>query len=204
MTKDYSQIASDEAILKAKSSLEVNGFTVEIVENIKDAHDRVIALIPEGSEVFTATSVTSDKAELTEELNNSGKYISIRNKIMPMRGQVDKVIEMKRLGSATDYTVGSVHAVTEDGQVVIASATGSQFPNYVYGANHVIWLVGTQKIVKDLNQALDRIESYAYKLEDARALKAYGIHSNLSKLLIYRTDPHKRVTVIFIKESVGF
>lgn len=199
----FAQAASEEGIEKAKKALESNGFKVHIVDNLQRAHDAVIDLIPLHSEVFTATSKTLEATNLVDELN-SDKYISVRNKFMPLYGQPDKELEMKRIGSASDYAVGSVHAITEDGQVVIASASGSQIPNYVYGAKNFIWVVGSQKIVKDLPEALDRIENYAYHLEDERALAAYGAHSSINKLLIYRKEPSGRGTVILIKEAVGF
>lgn len=204
MKKDYSQIASDESLEKTKKSLEENGFLVEVAETLEDARTKVIDMIPKGSEVFTATSVTATQAGLDKELNESKDYISVRNKFMPLWGKEDKAVEMRRIGSASDCTVGSVHAVTEDGKVVIASATGSQLPNYVYGASHVIWLVGTQNIVENLDDAFDRIENYVYDLEDARALKAYGNHSSINKMLIYRKEPQKRITIVFIKQPVGF
>jgi hypothetical protein len=204
MSRDYSQIVSEGTLNNAVQRLETNGFTVEVVDNLPAAHTKVLDLIPEGSEVFTATSVTLDKAELTAALNDSGKYVSVRDKFMPLYGQEDKAVEMRRLGSASDYTVGSVHAVTEDGQVLVASATGSQLPNYAYGASHVIWVVGTQKIVKDLSEAMERLENYVFPLENERATKAYGSGSVISKLLIYRKDPVQRVTLVLVKEAAGF
>jgi hypothetical protein len=100
---------------------------------------------------------------LTEELN-SDKYVSVRNQFMPLFGQPDKQNEMKRIGSASDYALGSVHAITEDGQVMIASASGSQLPNYVYGAQNFIWAVGSQKLVKNLDEAFERLETYTFPL----------------------------------------
>jgi hypothetical protein len=199
----FAQAASSSEIDTAAKALERNGFKVTIVEDLKQAKQEVQKLIPAKSEVFTATSVTLDKAGLTDELN-SDKYISVRNKFMQYYGQADKAVEMRRIGSGSEYTVGSVHAVTEDGQVVVASASGSQLPNYVYGASNVIWVVGSQKIVKDLNEALERIQDHTFPLEDERAQNAYGAHSSINKLLIYRKETTERVTVILVKEPAGF
>ena len=199
----FAQIASEAEIAKTKAALEANGFKVKVVENLAAAHAEVESIIPAKAEVFTATSVTLDKAGLTEALN-SDKYISVRNKFMPLYGDASKAVEMRRIGSGADYAVGSVHAVTEDGQVVVAAATGSQFSNYAYGASNVIWVVGAQKIVTDLTEALDRVENYTFHLEDARALEVYGVHSSLNKILIYRKETTGRVTIILVKESVGF
>lgn len=200
----FAQPATDSQINIAKQALEANGFKVKIVDNLNQAKQEVEKLIPEKSEVFTATSRTLEKAGLDKELNESGKYVSVRGKFTPLANQPDKVVEMKRIGSGADYAVGSVHAVTEEGQVVIASASGSQLPNYAYGASNVIWVVGSQKIVKDLDEALERIETYTFPLEDERALAAYGINSSINKLLIYRKEPNERVTIILVKEPVGF
>lgn len=199
----YSQAASDLRIDKTAKALENNGFKVMIVDDLDELKQEVIKLMPEKSQVFTATSRTLDEAGLTEELN-SDKYQSVRDMFMPLYGQPDKDLEMKRIGSASDYAVGSVHAVTEDGQVLIASASGSQLPNYVYGAKNFIWTVGSQKLVKDLNEGLDRIENYTFHLEDERAQAAYGAHSSINKILIYRKEPQGRGTVIIIREPVGF
>ena len=199
----FAQIAPEAEIAKTKAALEANGFKVKVVENLAAARAEVEGIIPAKAEVFTATSVTLDKAGLTEALN-SDKYISVRNKFMPLYGDASKAVEMRRIGSGADYAVGSVHAVTEDGQVVVASATGSQFSNYAYGASNVIWVVGAQKIVTDLTEALDRVENYTFHLEDARALEVYGVHSSLNKILIYRKETTDRVTIILVKESVGF
>jgi hypothetical protein len=202
--RDYTKVVSASELATAKQALAENGFNVEVVENLAAAKARVLEIIPKGAEVFTASSVTLTNSGLDSALNNQNEYKSVREEFMPYYNQPDKAIEMRRIGSGSDYTVGSVQAVTQDGQVVIASASGSQLPNYVYGANHVIWLVGTHKIVKDLPEALDRIENHVLGLEDKRALKAYGAHSSLNKILIYRKETRERVTIIFVKEAVGY
>jgi LUD domain len=199
----FSKVASVSALENAKAALKANGFKVTIVENLEAARAAVERIIPEKAEVFTATSVTLDEAGLSDELN-SDKYTSVRDKFMSLYGDASKAVEMRRIGSGADYAVGSVNAVTEDGQVVVASASGSQLPNYAYGASNVIWVVGTQKIVSDLEEAFDRIENYAFHLEDARAQEVYGVHSSLNKLLIYRKETGGRATIILVKEAVGF
>lgn len=205
MAKDYSKPASEEELQKAKKVLEDNGFKVEILDNLEAARKKVAEIIPEGSEVFTGTSLTLDTAKITEDMNESGKYVSVRNKFMPLAGNPEKAVEMRRIGSGADYALGSVHAVTLDkGHVFIASASGSQIPNYAYGASNFIWVVGAQKIVKDSSEALDRIENYTFKLEDKRAQKAYGSGSSINKLLVYRKEPTGRGTILLLREAIGF
>jgi hypothetical protein len=203
LSTKFAQAASQAKLDRAVEALENNGFSVRVVDNLGQVKQIVLEMIPKKSEVFTATSVTLDKAGLTDELN-SDKFTSVRDKFMALYGQPDKAVEMKRIGSGSDYTVGSVHAVTEDGQVLVASFSGSQLPNYAYGASNVIWVVGSQKIVKNLNEGIERIEDYAFHLEDERAQQAYGIHSSINKILISRKENPGRVTIILVKETVGF
>lgn len=204
MIKDFTAIASDTAIQRAQKALEANGFTVLVVDGLKEAKEAVLSIIPNGSEVFTGTSVTLDEADLTKALNNSDNYVSARKKFMPLAQDPKTKLQARQLGSASDYAVGSVHAITEDGTVFIASNSGSQLPNYVYGANHVIWVVGAQKIVANADEAIKRVEQHTLPLEDKRAQKAYGVGSIISKLLIYRKDPVGRVTIVIVKEPVGY
>ena len=114
--------------------------------------------------------------------------------------------KMKEMACIPDWTIGSVHALTEDGKLVIASNTGSQLPAYVYGANNVIFVLGTQKIVKDLDEAFDRIYKYVLPLESERAKKAYGAkESNVSKILIINKEIQpNRIKVILINKNLGF
>lgn len=201
--KDYSKPASQESLESTSEALKRNGFEIQIVSTLDDARQTVLEMIPKGVQVFTATSVTLDQSGLTEVLNGVD-YVSLKDAITKVDDNSNKVQQMRRLGSVSEYTVGSVHAITEDGQVIIASASGSQLPNYVYGANKVIWVVGSQKVVKDLNEAFDRIERHTFPLENERAKKVYGVESVISKLLIYRSDPQNRVTIVLVREAVGY
>jgi hypothetical protein len=112
---------------------------------------------------------------------------------------------MQKLGATPEYVLGSVHALTETGVAVIASATGSQLGPYSAGASKVIWVVGSQKIVPTLEEGMKRIEEYTLPLENERAMKAYGMNSVIAKLLIVNREVTPgRITVVIVKENVGF
>ena len=113
--------------------------------------------------------------------------------------------EIRRLSSAPDVMLGSVHAVTETGSLVAASMSGSQLGPYATGAGRVILVVGTQKIVPNLEEGLRRIDEYAFPLEDARAQAAYGIHSGVNKVLVINREfMPGRITVVLVDEVLGF
>jgi L-lactate utilization protein LutC len=201
---NYNEIASDEKIEKVIKALKDNNIGAEVADDLASAKQLVLGKIPKGTRVFTATSVTLKEAGLEETLN-SEPYISVRDTFMQFYGQPEKALEMKQLGSASDVSVGSVHAVTEDGKLLIASRTGSQIPNAVYGAAKVIFVVGAQKIVSDLNDGLRRIHEHTVPLEDVRSQEAYGQGTKFNKLLVINSeDDLERISVIIVKQHVGF
>jgi hypothetical protein len=200
----YTILATEEVVSKTIAALQENGITAMVADSKEDARAKVLSLIPEGSEVMTMTSVTLDELGLAEELNESGKYISVKKKLAAMGP--DQAKEKRQLGAAPDFAVGSVQAITEAGHVLSASNTGSQLPAYAYGAGKVIWVVGLQKIVKDDDERKKRLYDYVLPLESERARKAYGVPgSNVSKVLVIRKEivPH-RTTIIFVPEVVGY
>jgi hypothetical protein len=141
---------------------------------------------------------------LNEIVDNSDRFNSVRVRLAKMdRDKQSR--EMIKMGAVPEYIIGSVHAVTEDGSVVIASNTGSQLAPYAASAAHVIWVVGSQKIVRTLEEGFERVYQYAFPLEDARLMKEYGVHSSVNKMLIiHREVIPGRTTMILVKEKLGF
>ncbi|HTE22039.1 MAG TPA: LUD domain-containing protein [Candidatus Limnocylindria bacterium] len=203
MGTQYAKVASDELLNTTVEALQGNGFSVNVVENADEAKKAVLKLIPKGSEVFTNTSVTLDEAGIAEVLNGSD-YVSARNKMLALYGDPKKKKEMKRIAGTPEFAIGSAHAITQDGKILVASASGSQIPAEAYGSENVIFVVGAQKLVKDLDEGIKRIEEYVVPLEDERAMAAYGTHTALAKLLVLMLDSPERVTVIIIKDKIGF
>ncbi len=203
---DYLQLANDAVIEKTAKALGENNITVLVVDSGERAKEKVLELIPRGSEVMTSTSTTLDQIGLTPRLNDSGKYNSVKSQLVKM-DRATQSLEMQKLGAAPEYIVGSVHAVTHDGHVVVASGSGSQLPAYSYGSPHVIWVVSTKKIEKDIESSIKRIYEHTLPLEDARLKKVYGPDavSNVRKLLIVNSEiKPDRITLIFVKEDLGF
>ncbi len=200
----WDRLADDKSIEKAVKALQEHGMKVYITENRQEAFKKALELIPQGAEVLDATSTTLDQIGLSKEIQESGRYQSVRKRIMSV-DQKEIRQAMRRMSAAVDYAIGSVHAVTEDGKLVIASNSGSQLAPYAYGAAKLIWMIGTQKIVKNLDDAFKRIYEHSYPLEDERARKAYGMPSGVNKILVVQKEiVPDRITVIFVKEKLGF
>jgi hypothetical protein len=200
----FNTIPNQETIIKTAKALRDNGFSVHIVVSGSEAKKKVFELIPPNAEVMDMTSRTLETTGIAKEINHSGKYTSVRNKLNAMDQKTESA-EMRHLGAVPAWAIGSVHAVTEEGHVFVASATGSQLSAYAYGAGNVMWVVGAQKIVTDDIAALERINTYVFPLEDQRAMVAYGVHSGVNKLFIVNKEvaPH-RITIILVREKLGF
>jgi len=196
---------SDEAeVLRTAAALEANGFTVLRARDAAEARRIVLDQIPDGARVHHGASQTLEVTGITHELETSGRYEPIRSRIRSM-DRATQGDQIRREAAAPDVMLGSVHAVTETGSLVAASSGGSQLAAYVSGAGRVILVVGTQKIVVDLDEGLRRIYEHAFPLEDARAMEAYGIHSGVNKVLIINREVVPgRITVVLVDEALGF
>jgi len=203
-SQNWTRLADDAALDTTMKALAANGLNPVLVESAADAKRTVLELLTEGIDVFTASSATLTATGIAEAINESGRYISLRKQMMAM-DRATQHREMRVIASTPSYVVGSVHAITEQGHVFIASFGGSQLTSYVYGADHVIWVVGTQKLVKDTDTAFRRVEEYSLPLESERLEKAVGRKSEAAKILIVRKEVlPNRITTVLVKEPLGF
>ncbi|HTE65489.1 MAG TPA: LUD domain-containing protein [Candidatus Binatia bacterium] len=204
VSRRFATVANDARVRRTTVALEANGIKVLRAENAAEAKRLVLDLIPDGSQVHHGASETLAVSGITDELEMSGRFDPVSPRIWSMdrKTQAD---EIRRLAAAPDVMLGSVHAITETGSLLAASASGSQLGPYASGAGRVILVAGTQKIVSDLEEGLSRIEEYAFPLEDARAQAAYGIHSGINKVLIInRERTPGRITIVLVDEAIGF
>jgi L-lactate utilization protein LutC len=201
---DWKKLTSKEIVESTIKELEKREITAFYVQNGQDAKEKALSLVPKGSQVLVSTSVTSEQIGLKDTIDNGRDYKSVRNEYMALDKdtEADKI---RKLRSAPEVIIGSVHAVTENGEVLVASNTGSQIPGYSYAAGKVIWLVGTQKIVKNMEEAFKRLNEYVVPLEEQHMQEQYGVGTNLSKILIINKEKVKnRIFLIFINEVLGF
>ena len=204
ISRRFGTVADEASVKRTVAALEANGITVLRAPDSAAAKRIVLDLIPEASQVHHGASRTLDAVGITDEIDNSGRYDPLRPRIWGMDRKTEGD-EIRRLGAAPDVMLGSVHAVTETGSLVAASMSGSQLGPYVSGAGRVILVVGTQKIVTDLEEGLLRINEYAWRLEDARAQAAYGIRSAVNKVVIINREiTPGRITVVLVDEVLGF
>jgi len=204
LSRRWGTRADDIRVKRTMAALKANGITVLRAPDAAAAKRIVLDLIPDASPVHQGASQTLDVLGITYEIEKSGRYAALRPRIWSMDRETE-AHEIRRLGAAPDVMLGSVHAVTETGSLLAASMSGSQLGPYASGAGRAIFVVGTQKIVPDLEEGLLRINEYAYRLEDARAQAAYGVRSAVNKVLIINREiTPGRITVVLVDEVLGF
>jgi len=200
---DFTTAASEAQLASLAERLRERNFEVQVVDSASDALSAVLERIPAGSEVHSGKSKTLEDAGVFKSLMESGKYTFLRNQLFQMDRQT-QMREIRKLGASPDFMVGSVQAVTEAGQLVAASASGSQLGPYASGAGQLILVIGSQKIVRDLETALGRIREYVQPYEDARLRAQLGIGTQLARILILERDFRPgRTTIILVREPIG-
>jgi L-lactate utilization protein LutB len=203
---DYDKLPTKEIIEKTIEAVKLRGISVEFVNTKQDAFNRVKELIPSGSEIMTGGSTTLEQIGFTNLLI-SGKHPwkNLKAEIISEKDPV-KQNELRKKSVTAKYFIGSVHAAVQTGEILIASASGSQIPAYSFSSDNVIWIVGAQKIVPTLEEGFKRVRNYCLPLEDKR-VKSIGLPGSvIGKILLFEREivPNRRVTLIFVNEKLGF
>lgn len=202
--QEFAELADNERIERTAKALERNNITALIAESGAEAKRMFFELVPDGAEIFMGASVTLEKLGIKDEIDKSGRFDALRPKMFAMNRETQGR-EIRKLGGTPDFAAGSVQAVTEDGHVLIASNTGSQLGPYASGAGKVIWVFGAQKIVKDLNEGLRRIDEYCLPLEETHMQVLYKMGTEVKKILIVNKESRPgRTTMIIVKEQLGY
>jgi L-lactate utilization protein LutC len=202
----YDQLASPEVVQETISALKERNVEALLVNTKEEALEKIKEMIPAGASVMTGGSTTLNEigfSDLLVSKNHSWK--NLKDEIVA-ETDPDKQNELRKQSVLADYFLGSVHAVTKDGEVLVASASGSQIPSYAFTSPNVIWVVGAQKIVGDLNAAFDRVKTYVFPLEDQRMKSTGAQGSIIGRWLVFEREimPSRKVTLIFVNEKLGF
>jgi L-lactate utilization protein LutC len=204
-TQKWMQIPAPAIVDKTAAALEEHGMAVIQVDNADQALEKLKELLPDGADVMTASSMT------LQQIGFMSCYIGGENPWHCLGPEVynetdpEVQAELRRKSDIADYFLGSVNALTETGELVAVDGSGSRVSAYLFAAKYVILVVGTQKIVSNLQKAMQRVREYVYPLEDDRAINAYGRHALLAKwVIIEREHNPGRITVILVNHALGF
>ena len=198
----FDVLPDEQTVAATVAALEAHGFTVEVVDDLTSARAAVLARIPPGARVWRNTSVTLDETGISAAVDAAdGPYESVR---LQMTAQNFASRQMKEIAASPDYALGSVHAITQDGELLIGSASGSQFATLAWGAENVVLVAGLQKVVPDLETARRRVREHSLPLEDLRARTAYGQGSHLNKTLEIYGELPGRIHLVLIRKVIGY
>jgi hypothetical protein len=203
----WERLPSKETIDRAVTALKSRGINAEFVPNRQEALELVAGLVPSGAELMTASSRTLDEIGFLALLKSGKHQWKSQNDIVYAEKDPVKRAELRKRSINVDYFLGSVHAITEAGEVIVASASGSQIPSYAFTSKNVIWVAGTQKIVPSLEEGLRRVREHSLNLESAR-MKSLGFPGSMvAKILIVEREPAqlgRKVSMILVNEKLGF
>lgn len=202
--QEFIQLASEEQLTKTAKALETHGIRTVVFQTGEEARAYVLDLIPSDVEVYDSPSRTLELIGLTEDIEHASRFRSVRTRLHSLDRATQRR-EIRGLTASPDVLVGSVHAITEKGEILLASATGSQLGSAAAGAGTVIWVVGTQKLVRTLEDGFRRIQEYSFPLESKRTQQVYGQASAINKILIVNGEAYPgRITIVLIKQNLGF
>ena len=203
---DFNQLATKETIEQVIENLKNRGITAMLVETKEQALEKIKELIPEGVSIMTGSSTTLDQIGFTDLLiSKNHPWKNLKDEILN-ESDPQKQNELRKNSVLADYFLGSVHAVTKEGEILVASASGSQIPSYAFSSDNVIWVVSTKKIVNNLDEAFQRVKEHIYPLEDQRMKNAGYEGSIIGKWFILEREilPNRKITLIFVNEDLGF
>ncbi|GHO99447.1 hypothetical protein KSF_094950 [Reticulibacter mediterranei] len=201
---EFTQLASEQQIENTAQALQAHGIQVVVFDTGEEASKYVLDSISDGSRVYNSPSSTADGIGLTEQIAHTNRFQPVRSQVAAL-DHVTQRNEIRQLVAAPDVLVGSVQAITEQGELLIASASGSQLSAAVFGASKAIWVVSTQKLVHTLEDGFRRIREYSLPLESERAKQVYGQGSAINKLLIINAEHEPgRITIVLVKQQLGF
>ncbi|RXK50400.1 lactate utilization protein [Halorientalis pallida] len=199
------RLPDDETVEETVQSLEANGFEVVVVDSAEDALETLQGHIPDGASVMNGHSTTLEEIGFDEYLTEGDhEWEALPNEIWSIDDDAERQAA-RREAQTADHFLGSVNAIAKTGELVAADRSGSRIGAYPFAAANVTIVSGVNKIVEDLDAALDRLESVAYPLENERAKEAYGVESAVAKQLIFRQELDEgRTTVVLIRDQLGY
>lgn len=204
---EYNQLASAESIKATIAQLAEHNIEGLMVASKEAALAKLKELIPAGASVMNGSSVTLETIGYIDYLKSGDHpWNNLHAGIVAEKDPAKQAV-LRQQATNADYYLGSVHALSETGEFVIASNTGSQLPHVVFTSKNLIFVVGAQKIVSNLAEAMKRLEEYVIPLEDQRSLQAYGVGTAPNKILIFKGEAkgmQRKVRVLIVNEPLGF
>ena len=204
---DYNKLPAPERLQKTAEAVKERGINVIVVNTKAEALAKIKEIIPDGAQVMTGGSSTLTEIGLDDVLiSGNHPWKNLKSAILAEKDPI-RQSTLRKQSVLSDYFLGSVQAITESGQMVIFSGTGSQLPAYAFSSSNVVLVAGAQKITPNLDMALQRANYYSVPMEDKR-MKSIGRGGTMiGKILIYEREAAflgRKVTLILVNEVLGY
>jgi L-lactate utilization protein LutC len=204
---EYNTLATKESISKTVAALKEHNVEALVVANKDEALAKIKELIPSGASVMNGSSVTLEQIGFVDYLKSgTHPWNNLHDGILAEKDPAKQGV-LRKQGVLSDYYLGSVHGLAETGEFIIASNTGSQLPHVVFTSPNAIFVVSTKKIVPTLTDAMNRLEQHVVPLEDVHMQQLYGVHTAISKVVIFkRENPMmgRSIKIILVEEDLGY
>lgn len=205
--KNYDALVSREVVERTARVLATKHVEVTVVQSGAEVLEKIKALIPKGAAVMNGASVTLEQIGFVDYLKSGTHGWNNLHAAIVAEKDPAKQAMLRKQAVSSDYYLGSVHALTEDGDFIVASNTGSQFPHIVFTSQNVILVVSTKKIVPTLADGMKRLEDYVVPLEDKHMTEKYGVGTALNKIVIFKNENPmmgRKIHMILVEENLGF
>lgn len=199
-----------EQVIKNLKSRNIDAYFVQTKE---EALKKALELIPENSSISWGGSSSIEEIGLKESIKN-GKYIVFDRDDAGSLEEKDKIVHQ---GLSSDFFLASCNAVSENGMLVNIDGMANRLSAICYGPKHILFILGTNKIVKTLDDAISRAKNISAPINaqrfdiDTPCKKTGCCYDCLSpnticcQLLITRYSRIKgRIILILVNENLGY
>jgi L-lactate utilization protein LutC len=206
---EFNILPDPDRLQRTIEAVRSRGINVFLAGTKESALAHVQSMIPAGATLMTGHSITLEQIGFVGLLmSKQHPWRNFKDEILAEQDPL-KQSALRKQGTLADYFLGSVHAIAETGEIIVASATGSQLPAYAYSSTNVIWVAGAQKLTSTLESAFQRVREYALPLEDERMKQVVGngVGSFIGKLLVFEREApylHRNVSLVLVNEVLGF
>jgi len=204
---EFNSAASQDTVNATVKSLEKKGFLVKLAKDRADALSYITALPKDGQTISSGASTTLDEIGYTtwakgQTKNKDWKAIAIEKQ---NAGDWGGAGAARKQGAIADWYYAGCTAVTEDGEILWASASGTRVSVW---AHNLVFVVGSNKITKNWAKAMERLFEWQFHIESARARVVYkNDGSTITEIgALKQCNPFapKSVQVVIVPESLGF
>ena len=204
---DFTSLATEQIVDKTVGALTAKKYQVISVKGKAEALDTIKKLIPPGASVMNGASVTLEQIGFVEYLKAGEHGWNNLHEAIVAEKDPAKQADLRKKSVLSEYYLGSVHALAENGEFIIASNSGSQLPHIVFTSPNLIFVISTKKIVPDLGTAMKRLEEHVIPLEDKHMQEKYGVHTSSNKIVIFKNENPmmgRKVHIVLVEEDLGF